>query len=253
MAELLSLRGVCKSFARGDRRLRVLVDVSLDVGRGEIVVIAGSRDEGKTTLLRVAAGIQRPDAGEVRFGDLDLTRLGDGQRSRLLGGEIAWTHRAGSGLRVEVRDFVGLPLAMGRGSGRRKVRHEAMDALERVGVASCARQRWGDLSNWERVMVGLARGIVGRPRLMVVDDVIDGLGMGKTQEAGDLLRSLVDDLGCGVLMSVSDMEAALVGDRVWAFTRGRLKLMSDQTAGDADVIQLPVGARASGGSRGVGS
>jgi predicted ABC-type transport system involved in lysophospholipase L1 biosynthesis ATPase subunit len=253
MAELLSLRGVCKSFSRGDRRLRVLEDVSLEVGLREIVVVGGARDEGKTTLLRVAAGIQRPDDGEVWLGGRDLTRLGDGQRSRLLGDEIAWTHRAGSGLRVEVRDFVGLPLTMGRRYGRRRVRHDAMDALERVGVVGCARQRWGDLSNWERVMVGLARGIVGRPRLMVVDDVIDGLGMSKTQEAGDLLRSLVDELGCGVLMSVSDLEAALVGDRVWAFTRGRLKLMSDQTAADADVIHLPVGARSSGGSRGAGS
>ncbi len=253
MAEPLSLRGVCKSFPRGDRRLRVLRDVSLEIGRGEIVVISGSRYEGKTTLLQVAAGIQRPDDGEVLLGGLDLASMPDRQRSRLLGGEVAWTHRADPGLRMEIRDFVGLPLAIGRRRGRGKVRRQAMDALDQVGVADCARQRWTELSNWERVMVGLARGIVSEPRLMVVDDVIDGLGMSKTQEAGDLLRSLVDELGCGVLMSVSDLEPALVADRVWALTRGRLKLMSDQTAANADIIDFPVGARSNGGSRGIGS
>ena len=253
MAELLSLRGVGKGYRRGGRWLRILADVSLDVGCGELVAVVGSRGEGKTTLLKIAAGLELPDAGEVCLGKIDLARSSDEERSRQLGGEIAWVHREGTGVNFEVIDYVGLPLAMGRGRGRRGAERLAMEALERVGAADCVHQRWEELSNWERVLVGFARGVVGEPRLMIVDDVIDGLGMRKTREAGELLRSLVGELGCGVLMSASDLEVALVADRVWSFERGGLKLLSDQTRTHADVIDFPGGTRQSRASRGASS
>jgi putative ABC transport system ATP-binding protein len=253
MAELLSLRGVGKGYRRGGRWLRVLVDVSLDVGHGELVAVVGSRGEGKTTLLKIAAGLELPEAGEVRLGNMDLARCSDEERSRQLGTEIAWVHREGTGVKFEVLDYVGLPLAMGRGRGRRGAEGLAMEALERVGAADCAHQRWEALSNWERVLVGFARGAVGKPRLMIVDDVIDGLGMRRTREAGELLRSLIGELGCGVLMSASDLEVALVADRVWSFDRGRLGLLSDQTRTHADIIDFPGGARQSRASRGASS
>jgi len=254
MGELLSVRRVSKSFIRGDRPLPVLVDVSLEVAAGEIVAIVGSRDSGKTTLLRVAAGMERPDWGEVWLGDRELTRCSDSRRARLLGQEIAWTDREGSGMRVQVRDFVGLPLTMGRSRGRREMRALAQTALERVGVPGCAEQRWEDLSNWERVLVGLARGIVARPRLLVIDDLLDALGLIRTQEAGDLLRALVAELGCGVLMSVADPAVGLVADRVWSFRRGGLELLSDQAhVTDAEIIDFPAVARRGGDSRGLGS
>jgi putative ABC transport system ATP-binding protein len=253
VAELLSLRGVGKGYRRGGRWLRVLVDVSLDVGPGELIAVVGARGEGKTTLLKVAAGLELPDDGEVCLGDKDLVRCSDDERSRQLGTEITWVNREGTGVKFEVLDYVGLPLAMGRGRGRRRAEALAMQALERVGAADCAHQRWEELSNWERVLVGFARGVVGEPRLMIVDDVIEGLGMRRTREAGELLRALVGELGCGVLMSASDLEVALVADRVWSFERGKLTLMSDQTRTQADIIDFPGGARQSRASRGASS
>jgi ABC-type lipoprotein export system ATPase subunit len=253
MADLLALRSVGKGYRRGGRWLRVLVDVSLEVGSGELVAVVGARGEGKTTLLKIAAGLELPDAGEVCLGSLDLACCSDEQRSRQLGIEIAWVHREGTGVKFEVLDYVGLPLAMGRGRGRRGAEGRAMEALERVGAADCAHQRWEELSNWERVLVGFARGAVGEPRLMVVDNVIEGLGMRRTREAGELLRSLIGELGCGVLMSASDLEVALVADRVWSIERGRLKKLSDQTRTHADIIDFPGGARQSRASRGASS
>jgi putative ABC transport system ATP-binding protein len=240
MAELLVLDGVGKGFDRGGRRLRVLVGVSLVVGAGEIVSVVGSRDEGKTTLLRVAGGMLRADGGVVRLGGRDLSGLGDGELSRLLGWEVGWVGRGGpGGLRLEVRDYVGLPLVTGRWLGRRRPRALAVEALERLGVGGCARQQWEELSNWQRVLVELAQGIVGRPQVLLVDDVIDGLGMAKTMEAMRVLRSLVAEFGFGVLMACSDHEAALSSDRVWSLDGGELTLMADATASDPTVIPFP--------------
>jgi len=247
MAELLSLQGVCLDFRRGRNRgrLRVLVDVSLEVGRGEIVAVVGSRAEGKTTLLEVAAGIRPPDAGQVWLGDVELTALSGEDRAGLLGRDIRLVRRGGFGMRLNVLDYVGLPLVVGRGWMSGEPERLALVALERVGAADCAGLCWEDLSNWERVLVAFARGIVGSPRLLLVDDVLDGLGMRRTREAGELLCSLVAELGCGVLMSASDLEATLFADRVLYFERGGLVAMSGQGY-DAEVIPLRPAARTDG-------
>ncbi len=252
MAELLALREACKGYARGEHRSQVLLDVSLELRAGEIAAVVGGRREGKTTLLKVAAGIESLDAGEVWLGDVALTSLSDGERARLLGAQIAWVHREGTGVKFRVLDYVGLPLAIGRGSGQRQGRERAMEALERVGAAGCAGQRWEELSNWERLLVGLARGIASSPKLLVVDDLMDGFGIGRTREAGELLLALVRELGCGVLMSCSDLEAALVASRVWSLERGRLTLLAEQDGELAEVIDFPGSARQSHGSRRLG-
>ncbi len=244
MAELLSLRGVYLSYRRGRGRLRVLVNASLEVGAGEIVAVVGSRGEGKTTLLEVAAGILPPEAGQVWLGDVELTGLGEEDCAGLLGRDIRWVRRQGTGLAFDILNYVGLPLAVGR--GRHDAEQQALGALERVGAGDCAGRLWVDLSNWERVLVAFARGIVGSPRLLVLDDVMDGLGMGRTEEAGDLLCSLVAELGCGVLMSASDVEATVIADRVLHFERGALEVLSDHAAYEADVIPLRRPAQADG-------
>lgn len=246
MGELLALQGVGKSYRRGGRRLHVLTDASLEVASGEVGAVVGSRDEGKTTLLKIAAGIERPDAGEVWLGDRNLTELLDRERSRLLGSEIAWANREGTGVKLEVLDHLALPLAMGRGHGRREARSLATKALARVGAVGCAQRRWVELSDWERVLVGFARGIVCRPRLLVLDSAIDGLGMRRTREAGELLLALTAELGWGVLMSCTDLEAALFADRVWSLEDGRLSVLSEQPLVQAEIIDFPKPAQADG-------
>jgi ABC-type lipoprotein export system ATPase subunit len=232
----LVLDGVWKGFDRGDHRLGVLADVSLAVGEGEIVAVVGTRDQGKTTLLRVASGILPADRGSVRLGDLELTGLSDGQLARVLRSEIGLALRAGPEMRVRVRDYVGLPLAMGLSLRWRERRLRVAEALNALDVADTAELRWRELSDWQRVLVEFAQAVVGRPRLLLVDDVIDGLGLGKKQAAMELLRGFADDLGCGVLMAVSDHAAALPSDRVWQLGGGRLKLMADLT--HPDVVPL---------------
>jgi putative ABC transport system ATP-binding protein len=252
MGELLSLRGVSVSFVRGGRSLPMLEDVSLDVGSGEIVAVEGSRYSGKTTLLRVAAGIVSPDRGEVWFEGRELTGLTDKKRKRLLGREIKWSDRKGPGTKLRVCDAIWLPLMAGR--GRRDAKVLAGQVLERVGISDCAEQLWEDLSYYETVLAGLALGIAGRPRLLVMDDLLEALGRKRMREFADLLRSLVRETDCGVLMSASDLGTALVADRIASLHDGELVVVSDQSSvNDAEVIDFPRTARTGGDSRGVGS
>ena len=248
VSELLVVEGVWKGYSRGGRWSGVLSGVSFGVGRGEVVAVVGSRLEGKTSLLRIAAGMERPDRGSVSLEGRVLAGFSDRSRARLLGHEIVWVDRDGPELGLEVSKFVGWPLAL-HGRGRRHADEMAARALERVGARECMGRRWGELSNWQRVLVGLARAFAGSPRLVVIDDLLDALGGRATEEASDLLRSLVEESEprCGVLMSASDMESAMFADRVWSLTReGTLKAMSGQAGSDADIIPFPTQAQADG-------
>lgn len=242
---VLRLDGVGRGFRRGRRRWRVLVDVSLSVSAGEVIGVVGARGEGKTTLLEVAAGIELPDEGHVWFDGDDLTVCSVEERAGLLGDRISWMHREGMG-GFRVLDYVGMPLKMGRGRRMSAADDLALEALRRFDVEGCARREWDELSNWERLLVVFARGFVGRPRLVVIDDLLDGLGPRGTREASEMLLSLAQELGCGVLVGASDFEAVLLADRVLCFDgSGGLQLMSDP----ANVINLPDGRQQASGRR----
>ena len=137
------------------------------------------------------------EQGTVRLGKLELAALRDRELSRVLRSEIGLATRKGPAVRVRVRDYVGLPLATGLRLRWRERRHRAAEALRMLGVSDCADMRWRELSNWQRVRVELAQAVVGEPRLLLVDDVLDGFGLGKKQEAMEILRTVVEILAAG--------------------------------------------------------
>ena len=193
-------------------------------------------------MLEVAAGIALPDAGRVVFEGVDLVGCSGEDRAKLLGDRIAWLPREDMG-DFDALGYVGLPLAMGRGVSPRDAEDRAVAALKRVGAVECGSQGWDELSNWERLLVTLARGIVSCPGLMVLDDLLDGLGAGGVREAGELLLSLAGELRCGILLSASDLESLLVAHRVMCFDgEGGLTVMSDQTP--TNIIDCPGAAEA---------
>ena len=214
----------------------------MEVFAGEVVAVIGGRLKGKSTLLKIAAGLERPEKGSVLLAGRDLAGRGDRERSRLLGREVVWVDREGPGLRVEVSRLVGWPLTL-HGRGRRDAERAAAQALERVGAQECIGRGWGELSNWQRVLVGLARAFVSSPKLVVIDDLLDALGSSGTEQSSDLLRSLVEESKprCAVLMSASDMESAMLADRVFSITRkGTLKPITGEPSG----VVIPLRRRA---------
>lgn len=245
--DLLELRDVSIGFWRGRRGELVLDRVSMDVRAGELVAVVGQRWEGKSTLLRLAAGMLLAHEGHVRFEGVDLAEIPGRRRARLLGREIVWLDRQDADLGLRVLDCVGLPMAMGRARGRAQVRRMAADALERVGVGHVAHSRPPELSSWERVLVGVASAILASPKLVVVDDLFDALGVRRTQQLGDLLRSLAHDSAFAVLFGVSDIEAAVMAHRVMAFEQRTLRVMSQQPQDHTDELSL---ARAGRSARG---
>jgi ABC-type cobalamin/Fe3+-siderophores transport system ATPase subunit len=241
---VLQLDGVWRAFDRGCGQVAALEDVSLSVAAGEVVAVVGGRGQGKSTLIRVASGTLPPDRGAVHVNGVELAGLRDKQLSAVLAGDVGMATGVGPGVRVTVREYVEMAAAGPKDGRRRRWRKRerrlmASGILEELGVGECGELRWDELADWQRVMVELAQAVVVRPRLLLIDDLVDVFGLRQKQEVMDLLQGFADRLGCGVLMAVSDHAAALGSVRIWQLHRHTLRLMASHTDRQADVIPLP--------------
>jgi ABC-type lipoprotein export system ATPase subunit len=218
---LLSLRNVSLTFPRGRRHVvPVLTDISLDVASGELVAVLAQRAQGKTTLLRVAAGMDRPARGEVLFKSEQLYRLSDRRRSALLQRRIGFAEPLGPDIDLPVLSHVAVPLL--RTHSKKDAYGRAREVLARVGAEECANQPWTSLADSERALAALAQAIVRRPELLLVDDLTAALGLDATEQIGRLLHSIAHEDGLAVLMSVSDADATTWFDRVASLSGGEL-------------------------------
>jgi len=218
---LLSLAGVTKRFARGYREVEALAGIDLDVEPGDFVAIWGGSRSGKTTLLRVAAGIEAPDAGAVVFDGADLATTSRRSRARLLLTDIGCVWQAGRITRgLSVLDHVALPRFKERSHAQ--ARREAHEMLERVGTPQAATARWHELTDGERTRVALAHALIRRPRLLLADEPTANLNMIEREQVLGVLRSVADEAGVAIVMTAPDAPNLLQSHRLMSLDGGRL-------------------------------
>ena len=223
---LLSLHDV--TLRDGRAAAALLDEASLHLDAGELVVVWGLARTGRTALLRVAAGIQPPDSGAIRFDGRDLR--GDG-----LGVGIGWCHpaltaggvgvgwRGGSGRGEQQGVLEELQVAqLARGIPASHARVRALRALERVEGVHCAPYSAREISGHELVRVSIAGALVLDPKLLILDEPTAGLDPHERDGLLSLLRSLADE-GLAVLASAGDAAALAGADRALALSHGQLR------------------------------
>jgi ABC-type lipoprotein export system ATPase subunit len=215
---LLALENVGKRYRAGQLERVVLREASLTLEAGELTVVWGMRGSGRSTLLRVAAGVEAPDAGVVLFDGRDLAVHAE----EVLGGGIGFCQKtfAFTGWQT-VLDQVMVAL-LARGITAADARSRAGAALERAGAARCASMRLAELDRAESVRVALARVLALGPRLVLVDEPIEGVDLLARDAILSLLRSLADE-GLAVLASTSDSAGLSGADRTLALSEGELR------------------------------
>ncbi|HZL47759.1 MAG TPA: ATP-binding cassette domain-containing protein [Solirubrobacteraceae bacterium] len=214
-APLVELANVSKRFPDGSRETVVLDEVSLEIGRGGSVGIYGKRRSGKSTLLRIAAGIELPDAGTVCFEGRDVTRMTTGDRGRLLRGTIAFM--AAGDWRPNPRESVVDHVVTSVGSTGltvREAKRRALRVLDQVSMtAADAEEPTGSLSLVDRARVMLARALVREPRLLVVDEPTAMPSLSDREKFCALLRSATREQDMTLVVASEEM-AALQGTGV---------------------------------------
>ncbi len=193
-----------------------LRNVSLEIEPGELVTVWGRRRSGRSTLLRIAAGVEFPDTGTVRFHGDDVTNNG----REMLGSEIGFCRKSFS---VNEGQFVLEHLLVGqlaRGVPRPLANDRAWEALENTGVGSCAKRTPAELDAGEVVRVSIARALALQPKLLLIDEPTIGVDVLARDAILLLLRSLADG-GMAVLTSTGET-TGLAGARALQLSEGEL-------------------------------
>lgn len=242
---LLSVEHVGKTHWVGPYEKRVLVDVSLAMHAGDLFGVWGAQRSGKSTLLRIAAGLEQPDTGTVRFDGQDLAALPKARRDRLRLNEIGLVCGEGpQSTAFTVLQYVAMPL-LDR-LKRRDALARALATLQRVDVAECRDARWSQLSDGEKALVDLAHGLVRRPRVLLVDDPTAGLDTLQQQEVVNLLRRVAAEERVAVLITSSILSAVTEAHEAFTLSDGRLLPITDVSRPGGAVIEFPRGDKQAG-------
>jgi len=206
-----------------------VLDVALEVPAGSCLALAGPSGAGKTSVLRIAAGLVRPQQGRVSCGDqlwLDTDLGVDLAPERRHCGYVFQEYALFAHLRAWQN--VAYPL---RGLDRAQRRERALTLLERFGVAHLADERPRTLSGGERQRVAVARALARRPAALLLDEPLSALDTRSRAAAGRELAAVLAETGVPALLVTHDFtEAALLGDRVGVIDGGRV--VQQGTAGE---------------------
>jgi ABC-type lipoprotein export system ATPase subunit len=241
MTPLLRIRDVSKAYPDGNGKIAVFENASLDVEAGAHVGVYGKRRSGKSTLMRIAAGIDRPDAGSVMFDGNDLTRISGGALARLLRSRLAYI--AVNDWRPNPGESVAQHLAVslgGDGLTVRQAERRALRELDVVGVSAAqAHSHATQLSMVDRTRVMLARALAREPWLIVIDDPILTPSATERDNLYALVRTAARERGAALLVACDDLPA-LQGFDVFMSISAR-ELCSSE--GKATVLPFPASAQ----------
>jgi putative ABC transport system ATP-binding protein len=221
-APAVELRRITKSYREGESERAVLRDVSLTLGRGEIVVVVGRSGSGKSTLLNVIAGIDRPTSGSVLVDGTELTALDEQARTRFRRQHIGFVFQFFNLIPLlTVEENLLLPLELnGRADAKGIAR--ARELLERVGLGGRGESYPERLSGGEQQRVAIARALIHDPALILADEPTGNLDTETATGVLDLLDTLAREAGRTVLMVTHSREVVGVADRIFAIERGAL-------------------------------
>lgn len=211
---LVELRGISKTFGT----VKAADNVSLDIESGEFITLLGPSGSGKTTVLRMIAGFEEPDSGSIHLGDVDITHLPPFDRD----------------VNTVFQDYALFPHMTAQdnveyGLRTRKVPKEqrakqALEAIAAVKLEHAADRLPHQLSGGQRQRIALARAMVLRPKVLLLDEPLGALDRQLREEMQVELKNIQRDAGITFIFVTHDQEEAMrMSDRIVIFNEGRVE------------------------------
>lgn len=217
------MEDVWKIYKTGKTEYPALRGLTLRVRRGEMLSVMGPSGSGKSTLLHIAGTLDRPDRGRVVINGIDVSGLDDSQLSEIRNKLIGFVFQAYNLIsRLSALENVALPLAV-RGVPLQERRAAALEALRLVGLEDVARKKPTELSGGEQQRVAIARGLVGKPQILLADEPTGNLDTKNTRIIMELLRNINNTFGTTLVIVTHNPEVAERCDRIVRLRDGRVE------------------------------
>ena len=215
MSDVLILEGISKTYGKdGPAPVPVLSDLSLSVGRGEVVALVAPSGAGKSTLLHIAGLLDTADSGRVLLNGRDMTDESDRARTEARREALGFVYQFHHLLpEFTATENIVLP-QLANGVADRAAQARAQDLLARVGLGHRADHRPAQLSGGEQQRVAFCRALANAPALLLADEPTGNLDPGTSDKVFDVLMALVRDTGLSALIATHNLELAGRMDRM---------------------------------------
>jgi putative ABC transport system ATP-binding protein len=233
--QVLEANGVSRRYGEGAAAVDALVEVSTGFERGRFTAIMGPSGSGKSTLMHILAGLDTPTAGTVLLDGEEITRLDDGELTKLRREKLGFVFQFFNLLPVlTAEENLVLPLSI---AGRKPDNQWVDQLIRTVGLEERRTHRPAELSGGQQQRVAVARALVSKPAVVFADEPTGNLDSKSSEDVLQLLRQAVDEFGQTVIMVTHDPAAAAHADRLITLRDGRI--VQDGAPGSADdVIEL---------------
>ena len=224
-----------RRYGEGDAAVDALAGVSTGFDRDRFTAIMGPSGSGKSTLMHILAGLDKPTSGSVELDGTEITKLDDGDLTKLRRDKLGFVFQFFNLLPVlTAEENLVLPLSI---AGRKPDQAWVDQLIEAVGLGDRRTHRPSELSGGQQQRVAVARALVSKPAVVFADEPTGNLDSKASADVLGLLRRAVDDFDQTVIMVTHDPVAAAHADRLITLRDG--KLVHDDSPGSADdVIEL---------------
>ena len=220
---VIEVRNVSKIFGAGHTEVRAVDDVSLEISRGELVLIMGPSGSGKTTLLSTLGGLLKPTSGSIVIDGAEITAMKESELPGVRARSVGFIFQAFNLLdALNVEENILFPAQLAPG-GMAAARPRANRLIERLGLSQRRRALPRTLSGGEKQRVAIARALINEPPLILADEPTGNLDSQTGQEVMMILWEIARDTGCAVVLVTHDRRVEEISDRVLWLEDGSLR------------------------------
>ncbi len=219
---VMTVKGVCKSFALNGGQTHVLSGVDMEIYEGEFVVIMGKSGSGKSTLLYALSGMDRATAGEVIYKDKDIVKMKEKELTKLRCCEFGFIfqqmHLVSN---LTIYENIAVPGYLNKNVSEKETNKKTDELLEKVGISDIKEHLPSQCSGGEQQRCAVARAVINDPVIIFADEPTGALNKKSTLEVLDIMTALNKKGQC-IMMVTHDSRAALRADRILYIEDGKI-------------------------------
>lgn len=227
MKSFIEVSNVRKIYRMGEEKVVALDRVSMTIERGEIVCLIGASGSGKSTFLNMLAGLEKPTKGEIVIGGIPIQKLDEAKITLFRQKNIGFIFQAYHLLpMLTASENVALPLVF-RGVEKRSRDKMAKEMMEAVGLHGYERRKPSQMSGGQQQRVGIARALVGNPKIIFADEPTGNLDSSTSKEVLRLMTEIVRKHNQTLILVTHDPAVAAYADRVVTIGDGNILRIDD--------------------------
>ena len=230
---VIQVRNLHKVYFIGKNKVHALNNVSLDIYKGEFCAIVGTSGSGKSTMLNMLAGLERPTKGQVIINGKQIEEMSESQLVKFRRDHVGFIFQSFNLLStMTAQENVALPLVFRREDKKLRLK-KAKDLLDLVGLSEHKKHKPNEMSGGQQQRVGIARALVADPEIIFADEPTGNLDSNTSRDVMNIMQKVVREQNKTLVMVTHDKEQASFADRVFHIIDGKIvKIEENRRGGD---------------------